>query len=137
MKKVLHELDGITFDSSWELAFYIYLRDYGIPFEYHPNIEFPYTLDENDTKFHVWRPDFKVHDKYVEIKGTHLAEGKDKYKMEFLDYLGADVITGNDIKPFLDYVAKNYGKGYLLQCRKQTVEATKVNDTCQCQHPCL
>lgn len=132
MKKVLHELDGITFDSSWELAFYIYLRDYGIPFEYHPNIEFPYKIDEDDTKFHVWKPDFKVHDKYVEIKGNHLAEGKDKNKMEFLDNLGVDVITGSDIKPFLDYVANKYGKGYLLQCRKQTEEVTKVNDNYQC-----
>lgn len=137
MKKVLHELDGITFDSSWELAFYIYLRDYGIPFEYHPNIEFPYKIDEDDIKFHVWKPDFKVHDKYIEIKGNHLAEGKDKNKMEFLDNLGVDVITGSDIKPFLDYVANKYGKGYLLQCRKQTEEVTKVNDTYQYQHPYL
>lgn len=119
MKKVLHELDGITFDSSWELAFYIYLRDYGIPFEYHPNISFPYKLDENDDKFHLYKPDFKVHGKYIEIKGTHLAEGKDRNKLEFLDELGVDVITGSDIKPFLKYVENKYGKGFLLQCRKK------------------
>jgi hypothetical protein len=133
LKKVLHELDGITFDSSWELAFYIYLRDYGIPFEYHPDIEFPYKLEEDDEKFHIYRPDFKIHDKLIEIKGNHLAEGKDKDKLSFLDRLGVDVITGNDIKPFLNYVAKKYGKGYLLQCRKQTVEVTTASDTCQCQ----
>ena len=134
LKKVLHELDGITFDSSWELAFYIYLRDYGIPFEYHPKIEFPYKIEEDDDKFHLYRPDFRVHDKYVEIKGNHLAEGKDKNKMDFLDDLGIDVFTGNDIKPFLDYVAQNYGKGYLLQCRKDSSEEPKETDTFPNQH---
>lgn len=122
MKKVLHELDGITFDSSWELAYYIYLRDFGIPFEYHPDIEFPYKKELDDDKFHVYRPDFKVHNRFIEIKGTHLAEGKDKNKMSFLDELGIDVITGDDIKPFLKYVADNYGLGYLLQCRKKIVD---------------
>lgn len=117
MKKIFHILDGIIFDSSWELAYYIYLRDFGIPFEYHPNIEIPYKIDEDDTKFKIYHPDFKVYDKLVEIKGTHLAEGKDKYKLQFLDHLGVDVITGSDIKPFLKYVADTYGKGFLLQCQ--------------------
>ena len=119
LRKVLHELDGITFDSSWELAVYIYLRDFGIPFEYHPDIEFPYKINEDDTKFHLYRPDFKVHDRLVEVKGNHLVEGKDANKMDFLDSLGVDVITGKDIKPFLDFVSDKYGKGYLLQCRKK------------------
>ena len=70
MKKIFHILDGIIFDSSWELAYYIYLRDFGIPFEYHPNIEIPYKIDEDDTKFKIYHPDFKVYDKLVEIKGT-------------------------------------------------------------------
>ena len=117
MRKVLHTLDGITFDSSWELAYYIYLRDFGIPFEYHPDIEFPYKIDEDDTKFKIYHPDFRVHGKLIEIKGDHLAEGKDKYKLQFLDELGVVVLTGTDIKPFLKYVADNYGKGFLLQCR--------------------
>ena len=118
MKKVLHELDGITFDSSWELAVYIYVRDFGIPFKYHPDISFPYKNDNDDEKFHLYKPDFKIQNKLVEIKGDHLVEGKDKSKMDFLDTLGVDVITGQDIKPFLKYVEEKYGKGYLLQCRK-------------------
>ena len=121
MRKVQHILDNIVFDSSWELAYYIYLRDYGIPFEYHPDIEIPYKLEEDDEKFHIFHPDFKVHDKLIEIKGTHLAEGlneKEIAKIELMDKLGIDVITGNDIKPFLQYVEKTYGKGFLDQCRK-------------------
>ena len=118
MKKVLHTLDNIVFDSSWELAYYIYLRDLGIPFEYHPNIEIPYKIDNDATKFKLYKPDFKVHDRLIEIKGDHLAEGKDKYKLEFLDILGVDVLTGQDIEPFLKYVNDKYGKGYLMQCRK-------------------
>ena len=117
MRKVLHTLDGIVFDSSWELAYYIYLRDYGIPFEYHPNIEFPYKIEEDDKKFKLYHPDFRVHDKLVEIKGDHLVEGKDKNKLEFLDHIGVDVVSGKDIKPFLKYVADKYGKGFLMQCR--------------------
>ena len=121
MRKVQYILDNIVFDSSWELAYYIYLRDYGIPFEYHPDIEIPYKLEEDDEKFHIFHPDFKVHDKLIEIKGTHLAEGlneKEVAKIELMDKLGIDVITGNDIKPFLQYAEKTYGKGFLDQCRK-------------------
>lgn len=117
MKKVLHTLDGIIFDSSWELAYYIYLRDYGILFEYHPNIEFHYKNEEDDEKFHIYHPDFKVNNKLVEIKGNYLAEGRDRNKMEFLDRIGIDVLTKEDIKPFLEYVEKKYGKGFISQCR--------------------
>lgn len=110
-------LDGIKFDSSWELAYYIYLRDYGIPFEYHPDISFPYKFNEDDDNFHLYYPDFKVHGKYVEIKSDYLAESKDRVKIDFLMDLGVDVITKDDIKPFLDYVKNKYGEYFLYKCR--------------------
>jgi len=121
VKKVQYKLDNIIFDSSWEVAVYIYLRDFGYSFEYHPDIEIPYKLEDDDEKFHIFHPDFKVQGKLIEIKGSYLAEGhfeKEHAKLELMESLGIDVITGNDIKPFLEYVEKNYGKGFLLQCRR-------------------
>lgn len=117
MTKVKYCYDNQIFDSSWELAYYIYLQDFGIPFEYHPNIEFPYKIDEDATKFKKYHPDFKVHEKYIEIKSDYLAEHQDKYKLEFLDRLGVDILQESDIKPFLKYIDKKYGKYYLQQFR--------------------
>lgn len=115
MTKVRFKYDDIIFDSSWELAFYIYLKDYGIPFEYHPNVEIPYKIEEDDEKFHLYHPDFKVHGKYIEIKNNWLLEHYDRYKLEFLDTFGIELYTDKDIKPFLDYVENKYGKYYMYQ----------------------
>lgn len=117
MTKVQYLKDNIIFDSSWELAYYIYLTDYGIPFEYHPDIEFPYKVDEDSTKFRKYHPDFKVHGKYIEIKSDYLAEHQDKYKLDFLDRLGVDVLQEADIKPFLKYIDDKYGKYYMERFR--------------------
>lgn len=117
MKKVRYCYDNNIFDSSWELAYYIYLKDFGINFEYHPDTTFPYKLDENAIKFKKYHPDFKVHDKYVEIKSSFLAEHQDKHKLEFLDNLGIEVLLKDDIKPFLNYIDEKYGKNYLNQFR--------------------
>lgn len=115
--KVRYFYDNQIFDSSWELAYYIYLQDYGISFEYHPDVEFPYKIDEDAIKFKKYHPDFKVHGGYVEIKSDYLAEHQDKYKLEFLDRLGVDILQEADIKPFLEYIDKKYGKYYLQRFR--------------------
>lgn len=59
--------EGKTFDSSWELAYYIWLSDCHIPFIYQPDIHFTY-LDKNRIS-HTYYPDFLVNDQIVEIKG--------------------------------------------------------------------
>lgn len=43
------------FDSSWELAYYIWLKDHNIDFKYQPSISFEY--EYNNSK-HVYHPDF-------------------------------------------------------------------------------
>lgn len=127
MVKVRYFFDNIIFDSSWELAFYIYLKDFGIPFEYHPDVSFPYKLDEDSDKFKKYYPDFKVHGKYIEIKSNYLAKHQDKYKLEFLDSMGVDVLYQKDIQPFLDYITEKYGKYYLERFR---YEPPKDDTTC-------
>lgn len=66
--------NGIRFDSSWELAYYLYLIRNKIEFEYQPKIVFQY---EYNGKIHYYMPDFKVGNEFVEIKGTHFFENKD------------------------------------------------------------
>ena len=34
--------DNLRFDSSWEIAYYIWLKDHNIEFEYQPDISFEY-----------------------------------------------------------------------------------------------
>ena len=57
---------NISFDSSWELAYYIYLKDHNIDFEYQPNTPFEYIIDN---KKHLYYPDFLINEQYIEIKG--------------------------------------------------------------------
>ena len=59
--------NNLYFDSTLEIAYYIYLKDHNINFEYNPQIEFTYKCHNN---VHKYFPDFKVEDVYVEIKGN-------------------------------------------------------------------
>lgn len=61
-KKILIKKYGV--DSSWEVAYYIWLKHKHINFEYHPQICFHYY--KNSRYF----PDFRVEDQYIEIKGN-------------------------------------------------------------------
>jgi hypothetical protein len=58
--------DGMSFDSSAELALYIWLRDNNVDFEYQPGVGFEY---EHGGKRHVYMPDFRIGGKLYEIKG--------------------------------------------------------------------
>lgn len=61
--------DNTSFDSSWELAFYVYLKFNDLNFIYQPmDKSFIY---EADGKQHTYFPDFKVDNNYIEIKGDH------------------------------------------------------------------
>ena len=58
---------GITFQSSWELAVWIYCIDHNIPIIRDPCM-FEYKDFENN--FHKYIPDFSINGKLVEIKGS-------------------------------------------------------------------
>lgn len=115
------------FDSSWELALYIYLKDHNIVFEYQPNISFEYTY--NNFK-HWYYPDFKIGEDIVEIKSDYLFRRmSDKFYSNYSELENSKytimvannvkILLYEDIKPYIDYVEKTYGKGYLQLFRNK------------------
>lgn len=62
--------DGFIFDSSYELCFYKYCIDHNIQIS-RSDTFFEY---EYNGKIHKYFPDFKVVNKYIEIKGEHFFE---------------------------------------------------------------
>lgn len=106
--------DNRFFDSSWEIAYYIWLKDHNIDFIYHPNISFNYKTD--DGKEHRYFPDFKVNEEYIEIKGDHLLseEWSSCEKIECIK-THVKILCCDEIKPILDYINEKYGKNYLKQ----------------------
>lgn len=99
----------IMFDSSWEMAYYTYLRDNNIQFEYHPNVYFEYIISN---KKHRYYPDFILNDKFIEIKGNHLLTGKYKIpdeKIKCMNDNAVNILYYEDIKPYMQYFKKNYG----------------------------
>lgn len=61
--------DGVKFDSSWELIYYVWLKHRGVDFTYHPSISFTYTNESNSES--RYEPDFIIEGKLYEIKGDH------------------------------------------------------------------
>ena len=62
--------NDLIFDSSWELAFYIYHKDNNIDIDRCVK-SFPYVVNN---KTHYYFPDFIVDNKLIEIKGPHLID---------------------------------------------------------------
>ena len=99
---------GINCDSGWELAFLVYMLDHG------ENIRrnkegFDYFIDNEKHRFY---PDFIIDDTYYEIKGRfdNVVEAK-------ISCFPSDkklvVISGKEIKPYINYCVNTYGKDYL------------------------
>lgn len=127
---VVHKylIDKIPLDSSWEVAFYIYHRDKNHTILHEPK-SFEYYIDGHK---HLYFPDFKVGNKYYEIKGEQFIvrykNGNVKgMKCPFDDSLNyiynekykclrkhkVSLITCNEIKKYIDYIEDNYGLEYL------------------------
>jgi len=134
--RVIHYYDNNYFDSSWELAYYIYLQTKKVFFLYKP-APIPYTT-KNERK-HLYFPDFFVNGSYIEIKGNHLIN-KDGI---LIDYSGTplfektkclsdnnvNILTGKDITPILKYVANTFGKNFIYEHRVSvTHKQDNIND---------
>ena len=127
--------DGQFFDSSPELAFYIWLKDNDIQFEFQPKTPFSY---EHEQRTFNYFPDFKIDDMYFELKGDHFfnADGilfcpyryksqsneqykriNERYAMKHQCMLQNNVIIlkSNEYQMFMCYVTQTYGKDYLKQ----------------------
>lgn len=113
--------NNIYFDSSWELAYYIWLVDNNIPFKYHTGFYFEY-YDAFNNK-HRYYPDFYVNNEWVEIKSNILWDFEknqiknqdgtlNEAKTKCIIENNIKLLFGNEIKPYLNYVKNTYGKDF-------------------------
>lgn len=114
--------DNEYFDSSWELAVYIYYKDHNIPI-----IRCPITLNYvYNNKNHIYIPDFKINDELVEIKSDHFFENDkminpydrnqdDLYeaKHQCMIQNNVKIYTWKHVKPILEYMNNIYSKNWL------------------------
>lgn len=124
--------NDLTFDSSWELAYYIWLTDNKINFVYHPETFFNYSVDN---EIHRYFPDFIVDNEYIEIKGEQFFKENNmvypyiknnmKYtkllesKYECMKQNNVKILRINELRNVLYYVQKTYGKDYLNSFRNK------------------
>jgi len=117
----LYYFEGIPFDSKWEIYFYAFLRDHNKKFEYHPKERFIYF---KDGKKHEYRPDFKVEDKFIEIKGGQFFNDRGEpfspydnnfwwEKYNCMKENGVNIISEKEIMPYRRYFYSKYGKSYI------------------------
>ena len=111
-----YSFNGIYFDSSWEIAYYIWLNDNNINFIYQPDLNITYNY--NGKEYHYF-PDFMIDNKIIEIKNNYLYDKMQientKANAKYKCALANNVIfmLENDIKPYLKYINYKYGKNYL------------------------
>lgn len=106
-------LDSLYFDSSWEIYFYIWHRDYGCKIERNRHY-FDY---EFENKTHRTYVDFTVDDCFLfEIKAPFLLykDGQQIARNNMLMY-EQNVIFITDIQQYKQYVEDKYGKNYIKQ----------------------
>ena len=118
-----------TFDSSWELALWIYAKDHNEEIEREP-ISLNYIFKG---KVHKVFPDFKYKGKLIEIKGPQFFNKKGeihnffnngiedlqlKLKFEEEKKNGVEFWYLKELKPILDYIKEKYGKDYLNQFKR-------------------
>ena len=121
--------NGMNFDSSYEVAYLIWLTDHKMTFEYQPDIRFTY---EYDGKTHWYNPDFCVDGQLIELKGRQFFKDKDSNKQMINPYnhrldglyeAKHQCMIQNQVKIIVDcseyenYVAKTYGKDYIASFR--------------------
>jgi len=118
--------NNIKFDSSWELAYYIWLVDNKIEFKYQPECNFYYYVNGIEKRYF---PDFYLNNEYIEIKGPQFLDEnknlKPLYNNQSIDIINAKnqcmhdinikILSINEIKPILKYIKEKYGKNYLTQ----------------------
>lgn len=114
---------GDQFDSTWELAVWIWAEDHKISIQRLPTA-LSYTFNN---KLHYYYPDFKINDKLVEIKGPQFFNEKGEMQNPYdhsLDAFfeakhqcglqnGVEYWSRDEMKPILDYIYNTYTPDYL------------------------
>ena len=125
-KHFVYKYDGIVFDSSWELALWIYCKDHGEEIERNP-IKYEYFFED---KKYYYIPDFKYKGKIIEIKGPQFFEG-DKMICPFdrkfdglfeakhtcMKKYGVEIWGKKELDFVLNYIKESYGIKYLQEYR--------------------
>ena len=119
--------EGLDFDSSWELAVWIYAKDHSLDIEREP-IMFEYEVNGKVKKYF---PDFKLNEDLIEVKGDHFFKnGKmicpfdeslnDIYEAKHQCGLKNKVKfwTSKEMQDILKYVEDKYTKDYLELFKK-------------------
>lgn len=119
--------EGLNFDSSWELAVWIYAKDHGLSIEREP-VMLEYEVNGKVKKYF---PDFRLNEDLIEVKGDHFFKnGKmicpfdenlnDVYEAKYQCGLKNKVKfwTSEEMKPILEYIEKTYTKDYLELFKK-------------------
>ena len=102
--------NGVYFDSSWELAYWLYCVDHNIPIERNEK-GFEYYIDD---KRHLYYPDFIVNGEYVEIKGW-IRDKKTLEKIKQFPFKLKLVLGESDeMNTVLNFVTDRYGKDFYL-----------------------
>mgnify|MGYP000929035123 CR=1 FL=1 len=126
--KSVYIYNNLKFDSSWELAFYIYCIDKGKNI-IRETCSFTYNCNGLDYSYF---PDFRVNGALVEIKGLQFFENRNpasrminpfdrsldekfEAKHQCMIRNGVQIIT--DCSKYINYVAQVYGKDFLKSCR--------------------
>lgn len=114
---------GARFDSTWELAVWIWAEDHKMKIQRLPTV-FTYTFNDKE---HCYYPDFKINGKLVEIKGSHFFNEKGEMQNPYdhsLDAIfeakhqcglqnGVEYWSWDEMKPILDYINNTYTADYL------------------------
>lgn len=114
--------NNIYFDSTWELAYYIWLTDNKKDFTYQPQPSLLY-IDENSIERQYY-PDFLVDGQLIEIKGSQFFNEKDEpynlyrkeywwHKYNFLIKHKIYIMREKEAFMYVKYVNEKYGKDYL------------------------
>lgn len=108
-----YKYNNLYFDSSWELAFYIYHLDQNISIEREPEkLEYYFSNSK-----HYYFPDFKINGKLFEIKSPYLysklliPNTLENAKLNCMLQNNVAIIT--DCSIYLNYVKAKYGKNFL------------------------
>ena len=131
-RKKSYIFGNISFDSSWELAYFIWLRDSMETFEYQPKTPFKYEFNKKEC---LYFPDFKIGEMFVEIKGGQFFGKDGKIKNPYSEHFdkkleakykcmlenGVKLISTHEIAPILQYIKDKYGASYLSSFKKNKI----------------
>lgn len=125
-KTAKYKYNDEYFDSSWEVAYYIWLKDHDINFIYHPKTYFYYEFNGKQKRY---EPDFQVNDEFIEIKGDQFIDKDNnlinpyndnknlqyKAKLDCMIKNSIKILKRLDMLPIFCYIKEKYGKNYIKQ----------------------